>query len=230
MRAAMLACSVAITLTSRISAVDMYAPGSPRSTPRPASSRNNLLGEKRITGGPRDDRLAQLADPCVTSEQLGNQCRRLRIAQWRKGYRLRTRQLGQQTAIFRSICDQHQRARLRYHGEEVAQHRLAGLIDPVCVLNDIDRRGLSGQRRDFTRAVSRRQRASGSILGRAVSGSAMASRSSRSTKSSGSASVTWARTRSRWSPRSDLAHRWPRATAVRPRGRGPGWCATRRTR
>ena len=39
MRAAMVACSVAGTLTSAISAVDMYAPRSPRSTPRSASSR-----------------------------------------------------------------------------------------------------------------------------------------------------------------------------------------------
>ena len=39
MRAAMVACSVAGTLTSATSAVDMYAPGSPRSTPRSASSR-----------------------------------------------------------------------------------------------------------------------------------------------------------------------------------------------
>ena len=39
MRAAMVACSVAGTLTSETSAVEMYAPDSPRSTPRSASSR-----------------------------------------------------------------------------------------------------------------------------------------------------------------------------------------------
>ena len=39
MRAAIVACNVAGTLTSATSADDTYAPGSPRSTPRSASSR-----------------------------------------------------------------------------------------------------------------------------------------------------------------------------------------------
>ena len=39
MRAAMVACNVAGTFTSATSAVEMYAPRSPRSTPRSASSR-----------------------------------------------------------------------------------------------------------------------------------------------------------------------------------------------
>ena len=39
MRAAMVACNVAGTLTSAASAVEMYAPDCPRSTPRSASSR-----------------------------------------------------------------------------------------------------------------------------------------------------------------------------------------------
>ena len=43
--------------------------------------------------------------------------------------------------------DQHQRRRLRDHGEELGQHRLADLIDPMGVLDDIDRRGFAGQRR-----------------------------------------------------------------------------------
>ena len=44
----------------------------------------------------------------------------------------------------------------------------------------------------FTSAVNRLRRASGSMLGSFTSGSAMPTRSSKSAKSSGSASRTWA--------------------------------------
>jgi hypothetical protein len=106
-----------------------------------------LLGEERITGGPLGDLVAQCTNRGVWAEQLGNQCRGLCIAQRRKGYRLRTRHLGQCAVIFRTVGEQHQRGRLRDHHEELRQHRLADLIDPVHVLNDIDRRGFAGQRR-----------------------------------------------------------------------------------
>ena len=51
---------------------------------------HDLLGEKRITGGPLGDRLAQPANRGVRPEQLRNQCCRLRITQRRKGYGLCT--------------------------------------------------------------------------------------------------------------------------------------------
>ena len=75
--------------------------------------------------------------------------------------------------------------RLRDHGEEVGQHRLADLIDPVRVLDD-DRAPGSVRASDaaFISAVNRRRRASGSIWGSGTSGSAMPSRSSSSSRSS----------------------------------------------
>ena len=51
---------------------------------------HDLLGEKRITGGPLGDRLAQPANRGVRPEQLRDQCCSLRITQRRKGYRLCT--------------------------------------------------------------------------------------------------------------------------------------------
>ena len=107
---------------------------------------HDLLGEERITGGPIGDRLAQPANGWVRAEQLGDQCCSLRIAQRRKGNGLSTVHSSQRASILGSVGDQHQRGRLRDHGEEIGQHRLADLIDPMGVLNDIDRRGLAGQR------------------------------------------------------------------------------------
>ena len=90
MRAAMVACSVAGTLTSATSAVDMYAPGCPRSTPRSASSRTISSAKNGLPAALSAIVSAQPADRGVRPEQLGNQCCRLRITQRRKGYRLRT--------------------------------------------------------------------------------------------------------------------------------------------
>jgi hypothetical protein len=47
--------------------------------------------------------------------------------------------------ILGAVGDQHQRRRLRDHREELGQHRLADLIDPMGVFDDIDRRGLACQ-------------------------------------------------------------------------------------
>ena len=79
-------------------------------------------------------------------EQLGNQCCSFRITQRRKGDALSTGHPAQRPSIFGAVGDQHQRGRLRDHREELGQHRLADLIDPVRVLNDIDRWGVAGQR------------------------------------------------------------------------------------
>ena len=90
MRAAMVACSVAGTLTSATSAVDMYAPRLPAQHTTLGQFAHDLLGEERITGGPLGDRLAQPANRGVRPEQLRDQCRGLRITQRRKGDGLRT--------------------------------------------------------------------------------------------------------------------------------------------
>ena len=107
---------------------------------------HDLLGEKRITGGPLGDRLAQSDNRGVRPEQLTNQCCSLRITQRRKGYGLCTVHPRQRSLVLGAVGDQHQRGCLRDHREEIGQHRLADLIDPMGVLNDIDRRGLAGQR------------------------------------------------------------------------------------
>ena len=90
MRAAMVACKVAGTLTSAASAVDTYAPRLPAQHATLGQFAHDLLGEKRITGGPLGDRLAQRANRGVRPEQLGDQCCGLRIAQRRKGDGLST--------------------------------------------------------------------------------------------------------------------------------------------
>ena len=171
------------------------------------------------------------ADRGVRPEQLGDQCCGLRIAQRRKGDRLRTVHPRQRPLVFGTVGDQHQRGRLRDHREEIGQHRLADLIDPMRVLNDIDRRGFAGQRRGIhqrgqpppTRiGIDLRQRNIGigdaqqvveqqQILGVGVGNPV-------------------AHAIAGGLPVKTLDAEWPRAAAARPHGREPGWHATRRRR
>ena len=90
MRAAMVACNVAGTLTSATSAVDMYAPRSPRSTPRSASSRTISSAKNGLPAA-----LSAIVWPNPPTEGSGpsssrDQCCSLRITQRRKGYGLGT--------------------------------------------------------------------------------------------------------------------------------------------
>jgi hypothetical protein len=75
MRAAIVACSVAGTLTALTSAADRYAPGSPRSTPRSASSRTISSAKKGLPAA----RSAILSPSArfegVRTEQPRDQCR-----------------------------------------------------------------------------------------------------------------------------------------------------------
>ncbi len=109
---------------------------------------HDLFGEERITGGPArrsSGPMPRTEGSCP--EQLRDQCCGLRITQRRKGYGLSTVHPRQRPLVLGAVGDDHQRGRLRDHGEEIGQHRLADLIDPMGVLNDIDRRGFPGQRR-----------------------------------------------------------------------------------
>ena len=90
MRAAMVACNVAGTLTSAPSAVDLYAPRLPFQHATFGEFAHDLLREERITGGPPGDRLAQCLNRGVRPEQLRDQCRSFWITQRRKGYGLST--------------------------------------------------------------------------------------------------------------------------------------------
>ena len=76
MRAAMAACNVAGTLTSAsLSRRHVCARLAVQHTTL-GQFAHDLLGEKRITGGPLRDRLAQRANRGVRPEQLRDQCRR----------------------------------------------------------------------------------------------------------------------------------------------------------
>ena len=90
MRAAMVACKVAGTLTSATSAVDTYAPRLPAQHTALGQFAHDLLGEKRVTGGPLGDLLAQRTNRGVRAEQLRDQCCGFRITQRRKGDGLST--------------------------------------------------------------------------------------------------------------------------------------------
>jgi hypothetical protein len=48
--------------------------------------------------------------------------------------------MHKRTTVFGTGCDEHQRRRLRDDGEDLGHHRLANLIDPMHVLEDVDRR------------------------------------------------------------------------------------------
>ncbi len=62
MRAAIVACRVAGTLTSATSAVEMYPPRLPLSTPRSASSRTISSAKNGFPAARLDDHLAQRAN------------------------------------------------------------------------------------------------------------------------------------------------------------------------
>ena len=66
MRAAIAACKVAGTVTSATSAVDTYAPRSPRSTPRSASSRTISSAKNGLPAA-----LAAIVWPSPTTEGSG---------------------------------------------------------------------------------------------------------------------------------------------------------------
>ena len=142
---------------------------------------HDLLGEKRITGGParrssgpaRRPRGPARAAP-TTSAAVSESLSGARAMVCAPATRVNA------PSILRAVGDQHQRGRLRDHGEEVGQHRLADLIDPMGVLNDIDRRGFAGQRRGIhQRGQPPPTRIRIDLPVRAASGSAMPSRSSK---------------------------------------------------
>ena len=231
MRAAMVACNVAGTLTSATSAVDMYAPRSPRSTPRSASSRtissakNGLPAARSAIVWPSPPTEGSGPSSSETSAAVSESLNGARAMVCAPCH------LRQCAAIFRAVREQHQRGRLRDHREELGQHRLADLIDPMGVLNDIDRRGFTRQRRGIhqcgqppptriridPRQVQHPDR-------RSPAGHRRAANPRGRRREPG-------RALGRGRPaRQDRRHQMPRAAAARRHGRGPGWCATRRRR
>ena len=99
---------------------------------------DHLLGEEWVPGSPFGHPFRHPADRRVIAQQFGGQGRRLRIVQRSQRHRLRVRHLGQLTPVLGAVGGQHQRRGLRNHGQELGQHGLADLIDPVHVLDDVD--------------------------------------------------------------------------------------------
>ena len=85
MRAAMVACTVAGTLTSPTSAVDTYATGLSLQHAALGQVAHDLLGEERVPGGPLGDLVAKRTIRGVRAEQLRDQRRGFRIAQRAQG-------------------------------------------------------------------------------------------------------------------------------------------------
>ena len=90
MRAAMVACKVAGTLTSQTSAVETYAPRLPAQHTTLGQFAHHLFGEKRVSCGLLDDHGGQPTDRGVRAEQLSDQCGGLGITQRRQGDALST--------------------------------------------------------------------------------------------------------------------------------------------
>ena len=232
MRAAMVACSVAGTLTSATVAVAHgMRHGSPRSTPRSASSRTISSAKNGLPAA-----LSAIVWPNAVNEGSGPSSSAtsavdLRITQGRKGYGLRIGHPAQRALIFRTIGDQHQRGRLRDHREEVGQHRLADLIDPMGILNDIDRRGFTGQRGGIDQRGQPPPTGIGIDPRKSNIGIGDAQQVIKQQPSPRGLRQEPGRALGRGRPaRQDPRRRWPRAAAAPRHGRGPGWCATRRRR
>ncbi len=101
---------------------------------------HHLLGEKRIPGGPLGDDRRQLADRGIRPQQLAQQRRGVRITQRPKRDRLCAVDPSQRPLIFGAGGDQHHQLGLRNDGEEVGHHRFADRIDPMHILDEIERR------------------------------------------------------------------------------------------
>jgi hypothetical protein len=108
---------------------------------------HNLLGEEGVPGGPTGDLSGEVDHRGMRAQQLGGQRRGLRITQRRQSNRLSIRYPGQCTAIPGTVGDQHHRAGMRNHRDELGQHRLADIIDPMHVLDDIHGRSRTSQGR-----------------------------------------------------------------------------------
>ena len=139
MRAAMVACSVAGTLTSALSAVDDVCARLPAQHAALGQFAHDLLERRtdfrrpcRRSSGPdcanRWVRPSSSSSSAAVSESLSGARAMVCAPCYPR----------QRSLILGAVGDQHQRGRLRNHGEELGQHRLADLIDPVRILNDVE--------------------------------------------------------------------------------------------
>ena len=147
MREAIVACNVAGTVASAASAADTYVPGFPCRTSRSARSRTISSAKNGVPAA-----LSAIVRPSSPTEGSGPSSSETSVvvsgvAERREGQGLRSRHLRQGAAILGPVGDQREQGRLGNHGEEVGEHRFAGLVDPMRIFDDVDRRGRSGQRR-----------------------------------------------------------------------------------
>ena len=167
MRAAIVACRVAGTSTSAAHRRDTRRR---RARPQHAAFgeiAHDLLGEERIAGGPFGDVAAPTratdgsspSSSVISVDDLLNHSSGASAIVCAPGIR------AKRAAVFRAVGDQHQQRRLRDDRKKVGEHRLAGLVDPVRVLDDVDRRVVRASAAALISAVNRRRRASAAISG-----------------------------------------------------------------
>ena len=138
------------------------------------------------------------------------------------------RQPRQRPPVLGAEGDQHHRRDVRDDGEEVGEHRLAHLVDPVHILDEVERRFGAGQRRGVDQCGQPAPPGIRVDFGQCTSGSATPSRSSSSTRSSGSASGNLSPHPARAAGLRGRPCRSPPAAAASPHGTECRWRGTRR--
>ena len=101
---------------------------------------NDLLHEERVTRRPFGDLVGEPTHRLIGAEQLVYQTGGLRNVQRAQRDCLRTCEMSECAAEFGPIRDEHHRSRARNDGCEVGEHRLTGVVDPVHVFHDVERR------------------------------------------------------------------------------------------
>ena len=131
---------------SAMSPLAMYSPRRPTMTPRSARSRTISSAKNGLPAARPAMRRRQPVDRRVAAEQFGDQRCGLRIIKRCKRNRLRTGQPREFPAIFGPVGGDHQRRGLGDDRDEVSEHRVADVVDPVRVLDDVDGGCGAGQR------------------------------------------------------------------------------------
>jgi hypothetical protein len=113
---------------------------------------HDLLGEEGIARGTLGDGGRQFGYGRIRSQQCGRQRSRFGTAQRGERQRLRAGNARQRSLELGPVGEQKHRLGLRHHRHEVGEHRVADIVDPVHVLDDVD----SGRRPGDGRGLHQR--------------------------------------------------------------------------